>query len=70
MYCRGEDGCSNGIPKINPVSRDTVQKKASCLSYYCFRIMVRYNRYNVILMYGMLLNQRVVDQYSNMNRDF
>jgi hypothetical protein len=69
MFCRGEDGYSIDIPQVNPVTRDPVQKKVSCMNYYCYRIMERYNHSNALLMYGMLLNQYVVDQYAKIESE-
>ncbi|XP_045456269.1 uncharacterized protein LOC123666107 [Melitaea cinxia] len=69
MFCRGEDGYTIDIPQVNPSTGDRVQKKVSCMNYYCYRLMERHNHYNVLLRYGMLLNQYVVDQYAKLESE-
>ena len=65
MFCRGEDRYSIDIPQVNPVTREPVQKKVSCMNYYCYRIMERHNNYKVLLRYGMLFNQYVLKLNQN-----
>ncbi|XP_045455771.1 uncharacterized protein LOC123665525 [Melitaea cinxia] len=69
MFCRGEDGYTIDILQVNPSTGDRVQKKVSCMNYYCYRLMERHNHYNVLLRYGMLLNQYVVDQYAKLESE-
>jgi hypothetical protein len=58
------------IPQVIPVTRELVQKKVSCMDYHCYRIMERHHNYNVLLRYGMLFNQYVVDQYAKIELEW
>lgn len=69
ILCRGEDGYSINIHQIDPNTRVPLQKTVSCMNYYCYRIMERQNNFNMLLRYGMLLNQYLVDQYSKIESE-
>ncbi|KAE9540849.1 hypothetical protein AGLY_004094 [Aphis glycines] len=69
MLCRGEDGYSIEIHQIDPHTGVPLQKTVSCMNYYCYRIMERQNNCNMLLRYGMLLNQYLVDQYSKIESE-
>ena len=69
MLCRGEDGYFIDIPQIDPNTGAKKRKTVSCMSYYCYRIMERQHNFNVLLRYGMLLNQYLVDQYAKIESE-
>lgn len=69
IFCYGEDGYQINIPQKDAQSGALLGKSVSCMSFYCYRLMVRENDFNSILRYRMLLNQYVVDQYAKIESE-
>lgn len=39
------------------------------MNFYRYRIMTRFNNFNLLLRYGMLLNQFLVDEYAKIESE-
>ncbi|KAJ8892786.1 hypothetical protein PR048_005367 [Dryococelus australis] len=60
----GEDRYSINIFQVDPNTGEQLRKTVSSMNYKDNRIMVRENLLNIILRFGMLTNQYLVDQYA------
>lgn len=56
MFCRGEDGYSVDIAQVDPKTKLPLRKKVSAASFYAYRMMVREDDFNNILLYRTLTN--------------
>ncbi|UYV76675.1 hypothetical protein LAZ67_14001698 [Cordylochernes scorpioides] len=57
----GQEGYSFHIPQIDPNTRQPLSSKVSSMDFYGYSIMVRRNSPNVIVQFGQLFNQFLVE---------
>ncbi|CAB3232186.1 unnamed protein product [Arctia plantaginis] len=63
LFWQGEDGYNFSMKMINPVTGADTNKKVSSMNYYSYRLMVRENEDNHILICRRLFHQYAVDMY-------
>lgn len=69
LFWQRDDGYNFSIKQINPVTGVETQKKVSAMDFYAFRIMIRANQYNHILMCRQLFHQFIVDMYAKIESE-
>ena len=69
IFWQGEDGYHFMIFKIDPSNGVVLTKKVSSMDFYAYRIMLRRNQSNHLLMYGNLFHQYLVDMYAKIETE-
>ncbi|UYV79262.1 hypothetical protein LAZ67_17001830 [Cordylochernes scorpioides] len=64
IFWKGQEGYSFHIPQIDPNTRQPLSSKVSSMDFYGYFIMVRRNSPNVIVQFGQLFHQFLVDMYA------
>ncbi|UYV74635.1 hypothetical protein LAZ67_12000343 [Cordylochernes scorpioides] len=65
----GQEGYSFHIPQIDPNTRQPLSSKVSSMDFYGYFIMVRRNSPNVIVQFGQLFHQFLVDMYAKVESE-
>ncbi|UYV67936.1 hypothetical protein LAZ67_5002546 [Cordylochernes scorpioides] len=61
IFWKGQEGYSFHIPQIDPNTSQPLSSKVSSMDFYGYFIMVRRNSPNVIVQFGQLFHQFLVD---------
>ncbi|XP_054290927.1 uncharacterized protein LOC129005912 [Macrosteles quadrilineatus] len=69
MFPRGEDGYNLELYQTNPTTGAATTKKVSCKAFYAYRIMIRDQQTNHILMCRQLFQQFIVDMYAKVESE-
>ncbi|UYV76673.1 hypothetical protein LAZ67_14001678 [Cordylochernes scorpioides] len=69
IFWKGQEGYSFHIPQIDPNTRQPLSSKVSSMDFYGYSIMVRRNSPNVIVQFGQLFNQFLVDMYAKVENE-
>ncbi|GIX84442.1 helitron_like_N domain-containing protein [Caerostris darwini] len=69
IFWQGQDGYHINIKLVNPVTGNETNKKVSSMCYYAYRLMIRNNQDNYILLYRQLYHQYVVDMYAKIESE-
>ncbi|UYV64484.1 hypothetical protein LAZ67_3000923 [Cordylochernes scorpioides] len=69
IFWKGQEGYSFHIPQIDPNTRQPLSSKVSSMDFYGYFIMVRRNSPNVILQFGQLFHQFLVDMYAKVESE-
>ncbi|UYV75392.1 hypothetical protein LAZ67_13000113 [Cordylochernes scorpioides] len=69
IFWKGQEGYSFHIPQINPNTRQPLSSKVSSMDFYGYFIMVRRNSPNVIVQFGQLFHQFLVDMYAKVESE-
>ncbi|UYV81485.1 hypothetical protein LAZ67_20001335 [Cordylochernes scorpioides] len=64
IFWKGQEGYSFHIPQIDPNTSQPLSSKVSSMDFYGYFIMVRRNSPNVIVQFGQLFHQFLVDMYA------
>ncbi|UYV83400.1 hypothetical protein LAZ67_23000892 [Cordylochernes scorpioides] len=64
-----QEGYSFNIPQIDPNTRQPLSSKVSSMDFYGYFIMVRRNSPNVIVQFGQLFHQFLVDMYAKVESE-
>ncbi|UYV79530.1 hypothetical protein LAZ67_17003027 [Cordylochernes scorpioides] len=69
IFWKGQEGYSFHIPQIDPNTRQPLSSKVSSMDFYGYFIMVRRNSPNVIVQFGQLFHQFLVDMYAKVESE-
>ncbi|UYV74787.1 hypothetical protein LAZ67_12000976 [Cordylochernes scorpioides] len=69
IFWKGQEGYSFHIPQIDPNTRQPLSSKVSSMDFYGYFIMVRRNSPNVIVQFGQLFHQFLVDMYATVESE-
>ncbi|UYV65861.1 hypothetical protein LAZ67_3005737 [Cordylochernes scorpioides] len=69
IFWKGQEGYSFHIPQIDLNSRQPLSSKVSSMNFYGYFIMVRRNSPNVIVQFGQLFHQFLVDMYAKVESE-
>ncbi|UYV82514.1 hypothetical protein LAZ67_21002633, partial [Cordylochernes scorpioides] len=69
IFWKGQEGYSFHIPQIDPNTRQPLSSKVSSMEFYGYFIMVRRNSPNVIVQFGQLFHQFLVDMYAGVESE-
>ncbi|UYV81677.1 hypothetical protein LAZ67_20001950 [Cordylochernes scorpioides] len=69
IFWKGQEGYSFHIPQIDPNTRQPLSSKVSSMGFYGYFIMVRRNSPNVIVQFGQLFHQFLVDMYAKVESE-
>ncbi|UYV63109.1 hypothetical protein LAZ67_2003163 [Cordylochernes scorpioides] len=69
IFWKGQEGYSFHIPQIDPNTRQPLSSKVSSMDLYGYFIMVRRNSPNVIVQFGQLFHQFLVDMYAKVESE-
>ncbi|UYV80633.1 hypothetical protein LAZ67_19001160 [Cordylochernes scorpioides] len=69
IFWKGQEGYSFHIPQIDPNTRQPLSSKVSSMDFYGYVIMVRRNSPNVIVQFGQLFYQFLVDMYAKVESE-
>ncbi|UYV73054.1 hypothetical protein LAZ67_10001682 [Cordylochernes scorpioides] len=69
IFWIGQEGYSFHIPQIDPNTRQPLSSKVSSMDFYGYFIMVRRNSPNVIVQFGQLFHQFLVDMYAKVESE-
>ncbi|UYV60470.1 hypothetical protein LAZ67_1001242 [Cordylochernes scorpioides] len=69
IFWKGQEGYSFHIPQIDPNTRQPLSSKVSSMDFYGYFIMVCRNSPNVIVQFGQLFNQFLVDMYAKVESE-
>ncbi|UYV62945.1 hypothetical protein LAZ67_2002573 [Cordylochernes scorpioides] len=69
IFWKGQEGYSFHIPQIDPNTRQPLSSKASSMDFYGYFIMVRRHSPNVIVQFGQLFHQFLVDMYAKVESE-
>ncbi|UYV82124.1 hypothetical protein LAZ67_21001012 [Cordylochernes scorpioides] len=69
IFWKGQEGYSFHIPQIDPNTRQPLSSKVSSMDFYGYFIMVRRNSPNVIVHFGQLFHQFLVDMYAKVESE-
>ncbi|UYV67627.1 hypothetical protein LAZ67_5001401 [Cordylochernes scorpioides] len=69
IFWKGQDGYSFHIPQIDPNTSQPLSGKVSSMDFYGYFIMVRRNSPNVIVQFGQLFHQFLVDMYAKVESE-
>ncbi|UYV72954.1 hypothetical protein LAZ67_10001257 [Cordylochernes scorpioides] len=69
IFWKGQEGYSFHIPQIDPNTRQPLSSKVSSMDFYGYFIMVRQNSPNVIVQFGQLFHQFLVDLYAKVESE-
>ncbi|XP_018496310.2 uncharacterized protein LOC108864686 [Galendromus occidentalis] len=69
LFWQGEDGYHFNLRMRNPGTDEETSKKVSAMNYYSYRIMIRDNAENHILLCRQLFHQYIVDMYAKIETE-
>ncbi|UYV66707.1 hypothetical protein LAZ67_4002638 [Cordylochernes scorpioides] len=69
IFWKGQEGYSFHIPQIDPNTSQPLSSKVSSMDFYGYFIMVRRNSPNVIVQFGQLFHQFLVDMYAKVESE-
>ncbi|XP_028966748.1 uncharacterized protein LOC114828104, partial [Galendromus occidentalis] len=69
LFWQGEDGYHFNLRMRNPGTDEETSKKVSAMNYHSYRIMIRDNAENHILLCRQLFHQYIVDMYAKIETE-